>query len=273
MIIKQTIEPKYAKQKTLITVIIAVYNGIETLQRCISSILSQTYSHKELIIMDGGSTDGSVEILKFYGDEITYYESKNDRGIYHAWNKALKHANGEWICFLGADDYFWSNTVLNDLLPFLLKAAKDDIKIVYGQAVKVNIEGKIIKLVGKPWDKIQWLMYHGMPLIHAGIMHHRSLFELHGFFDETFKIAGDYDFLLRELKHGKALFAEGVRTVCHQKGGISDSMNLLTNKEIAIARRKNGLNAFSLIWTVVYLRALLRNLWRQVRSNRLSSIN
>jgi glycosyltransferase involved in cell wall biosynthesis len=73
----------------LITIIVAVLNGRETIRQCIESVNNQTYLYKELIIIDGGSTDGTVEILKDNNDKIAYWESKPDRGIYHAFNKAI----------------------------------------------------------------------------------------------------------------------------------------------------------------------------------------
>ncbi|MDA3897412.1 MAG: glycosyltransferase [Desulfobacteraceae bacterium] len=93
--------------KPKISIIVVVFNGAQTLERCLYSVVHQIYPCKELIIMDGGSTDGSVELLKRYDSQIKYWESKPDRGIYHAWNKALEHAEGEWICFIGSDDFFF----------------------------------------------------------------------------------------------------------------------------------------------------------------------
>ena len=251
-----------AKQP-LITIIIATLNCADTIKRCLESIVSQTYPYKELIVMDGGSRDATVEILANSQNNINYWESKPDRGIYHAWNKALKHSHGEWICFLGADDFFWNNHVLADLGPYLKKSEDSGIRVVYGQAARVNSHGHILKLNGKPWKKIQWLMRHGMPLHlpHPGMMHHRSLFERHGLFDETFVIAGDYEFLLRELKDGSALFVEGLRTVGSQIGGIADVSRLKTNMETARAIKKNGLKRFSWVWTAVFARAFARKLW------------
>lgn len=78
-------------RKPLISVIVAVYNGEKTLQHCIDSVSNQAYPHKELIIIDGGSTDGTVDILRADNDKIAYWESEPDKGIYHAWNKALDH--------------------------------------------------------------------------------------------------------------------------------------------------------------------------------------
>jgi glycosyltransferase involved in cell wall biosynthesis len=137
-------------ENPLITIIVAVFNGSETIQRCIDSVICQNYPRKEIIIKDGGSDDGTLEILKNNDDKITYWESSPDSGIYNAWNIALKHAKGEWICFLGADDYFWNKNVLTDLSPHLVKAADLGIKVVYGQAARVNRNGHILKLIASP---------------------------------------------------------------------------------------------------------------------------
>ena len=255
---------KMADNYPLITIVVAVLNSKESLERCIESVNNQTYPHRKLIIIDGGSTDGTVEILKNNDDNIAYWESSPDRGIYHAWNKALQYARGEWICFLGADDYFWSEKVLTDLSPQLVKAADLGIKVVYGQAARVDRNGRILKLVGKPWEKIRWLMPHGMPLPHTGLMHHRSLFEKHGLFDETFKIAGDYDLLLRELKNGEALYVRDLIVAGWQAGGISDFKFLFGHREMGRARKKNGFHNLSWVWLAVHARGFLRAHWRQL---------
>jgi hypothetical protein len=101
-----------------------------------------------------------------------------------------------------------------------------------------------------------------MPLPHTGLMHHRRLFEDHGPFDETFRIAGDYELLLRELKAGQALFAESIMTVGWASGGISESDFLSAHREMDKARKLHGFNRFSWIWTAVHLRGVLRHFWR-----------
>ncbi len=249
----------------IFSVIVAVLNQAGVLEQCIQSVVSQTYTHKELIVMDGGSTDGSLSILEANARHIAYWESKPDRGVYHAWNKALAQARGNWICFLGADDYFWNEHVLENLIPHLERATLKGLRIVYGRVGRVRKDGRLIRLHGKPWGKIRWLMAHGMPLVHAGIMHHSSLFQDHGAFDESFRIAGDYECLLRELKTARALFAEGVCTVAHREGGMSDTDKLLTCREIARARRIHGLPRFSWVWSLVYLRALLQAVYKSIR--------
>ncbi len=102
------------KQKQpFISIIIAVLNAEKTLRQSIGSISKQTYSNWELIVIDGGSTDGTINILNNNSKSIAYWESKPDKGIYHPWNKALSHANGDWIYFLGDDDFLCENDVLD----------------------------------------------------------------------------------------------------------------------------------------------------------------
>ena len=98
--------------ESTISIVVAVRNGARTLQRCIDSVRNQAYPHKELIIIDGKSTDGTVGILSCNANAISWWISEPDIGIYAAWNKALLHVKGEWICFLGADDYWIASTVL-----------------------------------------------------------------------------------------------------------------------------------------------------------------
>jgi glycosyltransferase involved in cell wall biosynthesis len=251
-----------------ISIVVAVLNRAKTLARCLQSVDDLIYPGKELIVMDGGSTDGSLSLLEAHRPSLTYFESKPDRGIYHAWNKALDHARGEWICFLGADDFFWSPHALTEMGPFLLEAVEKKIRVVYGQVVKVDQGGTVLRVEGKPWQKIRWLMPHGMPLPHPGLMHHRSLFEIHGLFDDSFRIAGDYDLLLRELRKGQAFHAPGVRVVGSEIGGIADSLKLLSHQEVSKARQKNGLPAWTWLSLGVYARSWIRLQLRKLQTSR-----
>jgi glycosyltransferase involved in cell wall biosynthesis len=261
--------PAQAKQPQL-SIIVAVLNAHNTLEHCIQSIVAQTYPNKELIIMDGGSSDGSVSIIRSHENNIAYWDSKPDRGIYHAWNKALARASGEWICFLGADDYFCNDQVLTDLHPSLRQAAASGIRVVYGRIARVDDRGRLLARWGKPWEKIRWQMPHGMPIgmPHTGLMHHRNLFSDHGLFDDSFRIAGDYELLLRELKHknSRALFVEDVITVTQRVGGLADSNSLFFHTEVLRARRKNGINRISLVWMLIHIRTFFREKWRALIS-------
>lgn len=230
------------EEKPRITVVVAVFNGAQTLRRCLDSITAQTYPNRELIVMDGGSTDGTREILAEYDAEIAFWESKPDRGIYHAWNKALGHATGDWVCFLGADDYFWSDEVLARMAQHL-PAEPTGARVVYGQAAVTAKSGDVLRHEGQPWEQAKRHLVWSLTLPHPGLLHHRSLFAEHGDFDESFRIAGDYELLLRELKTRPALFVPDVVVVGFQHGGLSNSPQAMSAllREVARARRKHGL--------------------------------
>jgi len=253
-----------ADPKPLLTVIVAVFNGAATLQQCIDSVAQQTYPNKELIIIDGGSRDGTVDLLEANREQIRYWISEPDRGIYNAWNKGLARAKGEWICFLGADDYFWDARVLERLAGQLEKLPPD-IRVAYGQIMMVNSDGTSLYPVGEPWEKIRGRFRQVMCIPHQGAMHRRSLFEQHGQFDESFRITGDYELLLRELKVTNAFFMPDVITVAMRQGGISSAPanSLLLLREVRRAQRLHGQYFPGRFWLMammrVYIRLLLWN--------------
>jgi glycosyltransferase involved in cell wall biosynthesis len=250
-------------QASSVSVIIAVFNGVETLQQCIDSVARQTYPQKELIIIDGGSNDGTVELLKANDDKISYWISEPDRGIYHAWNKALRKASGDWICFLGADDYFWDENVLVKLAA-TLEMLSPEVRVAYAQIMLVGKQGEQLYLIGEPWESIKSRFRDCMCIPHPGTMHRRALFERHGTFDDSFQIAGDYEMLLRELKSADAVFVPDVVAVGMRQGAGKSSgpaATLLSLQETRRAQRMHGQGAPSLTWVVsmgkVYVRLLL----------------
>ena len=244
--------------KPLISVIVAVYNGAKTLQRCIDSVSDQTYLNKELIIIDGGSTDGTIEIIKSNQDKIAYWKSEPDNGIYHAWNKALGHTTGDWICFLGSDDYLWRNSVFEEIRPHMIKAESQGIRMVYGQVARVTEDDEISCIDGFSWENT-WrsIIIDGIgSFTHQGMFHHRSIFELYGMFDESFKIAGDYELLIRVFKEGgNAIFVDGLIVAGMQVGGITANCIKLV-KENAKARKNNRLRVTTIPWLISYAWAI-----------------
>src|SRR5581483_3718628 len=106
----------------LITVIVPAFNARATLGRCLDSVLAQSLAAVEVLVIDGGSTDGSVPLLQEYGARLSYWVSEPDRGIYHALNKGLARARGDWIYILGADDWLWDADVFNRATLHLARA-------------------------------------------------------------------------------------------------------------------------------------------------------
>ena len=239
----------------MISIITACYNSEKTISDTIKSILNQNEVDLEYIIVDGNSTDSTVEIIKsfennFIDKGIRYsWISEPDSGVYDAWNKALNFVTGEWIVFIGADDYFINNEVFNFILPHLNTAIEENIRYVYGKINHINDNNELIEVSGKPWlGQKPRLTYH-MNIGHSGSFHHVSLFNDYGKFDSSFKIAGDYDFLLREFKDIKrdALFMDKEILVMRE-GGISSSLynRLQLVKESKKARKNNKINDFSI---------------------------
>lgn len=256
----------------LISVIVAVFNGVETLKRCIDSVSKQTYENSELIVIDGGSTDGTKDLIERNSQHIAYWESERDRGIYHAWNKALLHVKGEWICFLGADDYLCDCDALGRIAS-RLSVIGTSVRVVYGQVNLVNDNGGVLGTFGKRWSELRSSFLAGEALnIHQATFHHRSLFERHGRFDESFRIAGDYELLLRELRTNEALYVPSVVTAM-QHGGISSnpSSKATTIREIIRARGMHGL-ALSLNLVAAWLRANIHAALYRVAGQRVSSV-
>ena len=209
-----------------VSVLIAVYNGAATLEKSIVSYLSQDYEGKELIIIDGGSTDGTQDVLRKYDAEIVYWVSEKDRGIYHAWNKALRHAAGEWICFIGADDYWAYPGAISDLVR---EGIESNAELVSGKVAIVDGQHRIKREWGKPWDWDDIKRYHC--IAHPGMMHHKSCYERNGIYNENYRIAGDYDFSLRLGRDTKSAFIDKV-FVCMGDSGLSHSMVKKTLSEV-----------------------------------------
>lgn len=197
-----------------LTVIVAVYNAARTLQACLDSIRAQDHPNVELLVMDGGSQDGSRSILEANSAHISYWESAPDGGIYHAWNKALSRATGDWIAFLGADDTFAYPQALSDLL----HVARPESNLVFGVAAVRTPEGQVCRYLGEAWE---WERLKARQKVaHSGALHHKSLFERFGRFDERYRICGDYDFLLRVGRDTRAAHLNRV-VVNFSEGGVS----------------------------------------------------
>ena len=128
------------KQKAKVSVITVVYNNVNGIRSTIESFLSQTWDEKELIIIDGGSNDGTVDIIKEYSSNIAYWCSECDKGIYDAMNKGVAYVNGEWITFLNSGDVFVDNDVLKNVF---YNNDYFDTDVIYGDSVEVTSVARI----------------------------------------------------------------------------------------------------------------------------------
>ncbi len=201
--------------KPLISIITVVYNGEKHLEETILSVINQSYNNIEYIIIDGGSTDATLEIIRQYEYAIDYWVSEKDEGIYDAWNKAVSLSQGEWISFLGADDVYMLGA-LKSYVEWI-----DKLKEVNYISSKVNLiaREKRVRTVGEKWNWVRFKKY--MTVAHVGSLHHRSLFCDYGLYDLSLKVIADYEFLLRIGSNLKAEFLNKV-TANMRVGGVSD---------------------------------------------------
>jgi glycosyltransferase involved in cell wall biosynthesis len=161
---------------SLISIIVVTLNAEKYLERCITSILNQTYSNIQLIVIDGGSTDGTVDILKKYNNVIYYWISEPDAGIYNAMNKGLNKASGDWIYFLGADDYLFPG--FSELASNIEKSDT----IYYGACLWGN------KILGEKFTPYKLTREC---ICHQGILYPSKVFQKYHY-DENYKVSSDY---------------------------------------------------------------------------------
>ena len=250
---------KFGCPRPLISVVVAVYNGALTLQQCIDSVASQILCDVELIVIDGGSADGTVDLLIANAAKLGYWISEPDKGIYNAWNKALRHARGEWICFLGADDNFWSSDALARMA-VVLKTLPKETQIAYGQVMLLGLDDAPLYLIGAPY-RLRPGQHVDVMLLppHPGLMHRRAVFQERGGFDESFRIAGDSELLLRELLRSPACFIPNVIVAGMRQGGISNkpSNTFESLQELRRIQRKHGTRWPGVVFMLAWLRAAL----------------
>lgn len=240
----------------LISVIVPVLNSAPTLSQCIHSVTSQTYADKELIVLDGGSTDGSMAIIKANAGGIAHWSSEPDLGIFDAFNKGIRRATGQWLYFFGADDFFASPEVLDKVAGYL-KSAHADTRIAYGQVSLLGDAGEVLRLLGEPWQSARRKFRAYMPISHQGVFHHRSLFDRRGTFDTSYRFAGDYDLLLGEIQENEALFIPDTIIAMHRSGGASGKAEneIRVLWELRKAQRKHGITIPPLGWATRLLAA------------------
>ncbi len=225
-----------------VSIIVSVFNNKNTIAAAINSIILQDYDDIECIVVDAGSTDGTVEIIKGFGDRINTFISEPDKGIYDGLNKGVSLATGDVIAFLHSDDAYADRGIISTVVD------QFDINIqgVYGDLLytdKVDMD-KIFRY-WKSCDFSPSLLSKGWMPPHPTLFLRCEVYQKYGTFDTSFKIAGDYDFMLRILKDN--IVVKYLPQVVYKMrvGGESNRSikNILNkSKEDLRAMRKNEIN-------------------------------
>lgn len=237
-----------------ISIITTSYNSQETIFETLKSVNSQSYNNIEHIIVDGGSSDRTLEIVDRF-DHVAQIISERDSGVYEAMNKGIRASSGDIIGFLNSDDYFFSNDIMKEYAEGFRSLSN---KIIFGDLQFISRDNKrrIRSWVSSEFSnqKINfgWIPPH--PTFYA----RKELFDNYGGFDESLRFAADYDLMIRFLKvfPENNLYLKGYKV--NMRYGGETTKNLINiylgNKEIISSLRKNGfkVSAFFLIKKFIY---------------------
>jgi len=202
-----------------LSIITVNLNNKDGLQKTIDSVISQTFKDFEWIVIDGGSVDGSKELIEKYSDQISYWVSEPDKGIYNAMNKGIKQAKGEYVLFLNSGDYLFSTDVLQKIFSF-----NNSSDIIYGYVAR-EIDGTVQNLTGfLSKDDISLIDLYYQTIPHQGSFFKTSLFERFGLYNENLKIVADREFYIKTIIYGNISVKFLPITVSYfDDGGISST--------------------------------------------------
>ena len=237
-------------QSIKISIITVVLNGEETIQNTIDSVLVQTYQNIEYIIIDGSSTDGTIGVVKSYGDKITKFVSEPDKGLYDAMNKGIDMATGDIIGILNSDDFYIDNDVIERVVKEFKNRGVDSVyaDLVYISSSNIN---KVVRCFDSGQFKPSLFSYGLMPA-HPTFFVKKSIYEKYGKFHIDFKNAADFDLLVRFIYTNKITYHYIDKVIVKMRlGGASTSFSSMWTNNIEILRacKVNGIktNIFKIL--------------------------
>ncbi|MHA8108512.1 glycosyltransferase family 2 protein [Aquirufa sp. A-Brett2-W8] len=250
----------------LISFIIATFNSGHSLVSTLESILSQTYPRFEIIVIDGGSSDETVNILKSYGDKITYWVSEVDRGIAHAFNKGIQVANGDYINFQGSGDTLTGNEVLSEI--FTNQDFLKDFVIARINRVTNTSEKKVLwaSKRNKPKFNYNTLVWR-MSLYHQALFTHKSYFQQYGEFDENLKYSMDYEHILRSFKNKPSIYTSNIIFSNWRQDGLGENNELKIFSEYNLIKQRHRIKPWGVLFFVNYF-ILLKFFLKKILSSK-----
>ena len=201
-----------------LTIITINYNHIEGLKRTIDSIMNQTFTDYEWIVVDGGSTDGSKELLEQYKDRFAWWCSEPDKGVYNAMNKGIAHATGEYINFMNSGDCFATHTILSEIF-----SQERTAEVLYGIMTRGTIDGYINN---EPMmkAKFNWWDFYYYNINHQATFIRSDVFKKYGVYDESYKILADWRHFAELFALRKVTYEYIPQIIAiYEGGGLSDT--------------------------------------------------
>lgn len=239
-----------------VSVITIVYNDVDHIENTIKSVINQEFNEVQYIVIDGGSTDGTLEVIHKYSDNIDILISEKDNGIYDAMNKGLFNSNHEWIIFMNSGDQFYSNLVLRSIFGFSEKNLSN-YDLIYGD-VQLYDSTECYNVISKT----------NSFKINLNAICHQSVFvrrAIHSKFDLKYNICADHDLIYKLIKNGKVYYVNLIFSKV-LIGGISSNLSKTRVEKLLISFRNGGLFDYPLA-IVFYLYGFIKECFRRVLFN------
>lgn len=238
----------------MFSIVTVCRNAGSLLGPTMASVRRQSCRDYEYLVIDGASTDTTVDVVRSYGDLVTTYVCEPDQGIYDAMNKGVRLARGQWIYFLNANDFFAGDTVLERIKVELAKAPASD--LCFGD-VYHRTDGVDTLL---RFDSVNRWNLRCEHLCHQTVLAHRSLFERFGTFDLQYRINADYDWLLRVFAAGIDAHYLGFPVASYDTGGLSsrDLDMVMAERRLVRQRHRPPLSRHLIEWAYRIYRRIRR---------------
>lgn len=207
-------------QAPLISVVTVVRNGERTLARAMQSVAKQTYRNVQYIVVDGNSTDSTPQIIQLHRDHVDVLIQEPDRGIYDAFNKGLRLAQGLYVCILNCDDHLEPHALERLVQSIPQGATQDALPIIHANLKLLTMDGQPIRVLRHRADAFA-RRFSAMPVNHPSTFVPRVVYQKLGVFDDSYRIAGDYEFVLRVHRAGVSFMYLDEELVSMQVGGAS----------------------------------------------------
>jgi len=231
-----------ADTKPLISIITVVFNGEKYLEETVVSVLNQTYDNVEYIVIDGGSTDGTVDIIKKYEDKIDYWVSERDGGIYDAMNKGIDIATGKWINFMNVGDSFFDDNVLDVVFA---KNNFENIDVIYGNHKVIYPNKTRIAKAGDMRDIWRGSQFCHQSSFISSTLHKSKRYNICN------KIGADFEFFYTAYKNGAKFGYIDVVMANYAAGGVSDVKRVESIVERWNVIDKSIKTNFYYIWLII----------------------
>lgn len=224
-----------------VSIITTVFNNRDTIESAVQSVLGQNYPNIEYIIVDGGSNDGTIDIINKYKDRVAKFISEKDKGIYDGMNKGIRLASGDIIGILNSDDFYYDNNVISNVVKeFEIK----NVDSVFADLVYINGNQKIVRYYSSSNFNPKKFAYGWMPA-HPTFFIKRKIYEKYGLFKTDYEIASDYELLVRLLARYRISYSYIPKVLVKMRtGGLSTrtlKSNWILNKEILRVCAENGI--------------------------------